>query len=214
MADGAQFLKLTERPVFEKTVALFKRIIADKIVDYRFSRGGNFRAVLKQEKINEYLKGSDLNQTDFHEAVSEIVSYLNAIVFSKQDDFIFSKLNNPATTAQKISDDDKKLGEKELQDRIDYVSREIDFKELGDRARLRQSAPMSTFDSISWSVVKGEFISGDHISSSANFAVLTFSLYRPVAGRIFSNHPLTILVFLILLKRSPRSRRKSHLWLM
>lgn len=177
-----QIFNLQEQEVFERTVAVLKRLIDEKQVKFTFARGGTFRIKLSDEVVKDRISEAKLGREQFDASLVEIVQCLNAIALQDRDAYLEEKRNEMQWRATKFDEATKNKAIDELGDRYKFVAAHIQMPAIYERARLRLNSPLRTYDTIKWSTISGEWQTSNLQPDATTFAAVTVSLFEPTIG--------------------------------
>jgi hypothetical protein len=173
---------LSERSVYDRVVANLSHLIEVGSLEFRFFRGGSFRASVIREQITSVLSKVEAEKDQFNRALSEVVSYANALVFSTERELI----DNPTAIApveSNIPADALPVLRGEVENRIAILKRTVDLSDIASRAKLRRYSTAATINEITWSISRGTLVSNDNDQSSFESVGLNLSLFQPTGGQ-------------------------------
>ena len=153
MSGAKDALGLADRSVFDRVVTHISGWIEDGSVEFRFLRGGAFRATVVRERLEDALKTIRADKDQFDRALVEVVTFLNGIIFDQTEDAILRALLTPRGAGEAFSD--------EVRRRFDFVKNHVTFEGLRSRAKMRAHAVAPTLDSSTWSIMRGRLIDED-----------------------------------------------------
>jgi hypothetical protein len=170
------FLHVTDRSLFERTVAVLDKMLAVHALHFRFVRRGSLRAIIPEDQAETWLSRIGVERPIFDSVLSEIVEYINAIVFDKVQEYVSSKIT---LTYSILRSENKDKTEAELRERVQLVKRTIDLTDLRDRVRVRLHTPVLSYDSASWSLLEGRLVAGAEGEGGMDIGVITVNAFRP-----------------------------------
>ena len=182
MSDSRDALGLVELSVFERVAGVLQRLIDDGLIELRFARGGSFRASVVKELLSRALQIADVTAETFDAALSEIVLYLNALVFEIDDQDEVKQLA-VAVARRQLSPEEISAILGLIPARKDFVKQHVRLEGLRSRAQFRLHSITNTFDTINWSINQGSLKPAGMGPTPVSIAGIALTLFQPSDGQ-------------------------------